>query len=223
MKNPAGLFIVFLLSVILFVQMGCKVDSSENTFPDVTASNDTIIGTIKYRQVDSTGTKLVAWHFGPAMIRAAVGSSTIASAAVVSDGTFVLILPQTVPGKYFTSMVDFAGIQGGTINVTPQVANFVSAPQFMVDYTDKSEAKSLAINLSAFILIDNIPIVDRSYYYNFYGTEGSFTGTSYIGTLFNWAFTKGWGMVDNDFSNNSTHVISSKSVTAAPVNAVWTN
>jgi len=223
MKNPAGLFIVFLLSVILFVQIGCKEDPVENTFPDVTANYDTIIGTIKLRQVDSTGTKLVAWHFGPAMIRATVGSSAIASAAVVSDGTFMLILPQTVSGKYFTSMVDFAGIQGGTINVTPQAANFVSAPQFMVDYTNKGEAKSLTVNLSTFITIDNIPIVDKSYYYNFYDSEGSFTGTSYLGTLFNWAFTKGWGMVDSDFSNNSTHVISSKSVNAAPAVAVWTN
>jgi hypothetical protein len=223
MKNLAGLFIVFLLSIILFVQIGCKVDPVESTFPDVTANYDTIIGTIKYKQVDSTGTKLVAWHFGPAMIMATVASSTIASAAVVSDGTFMLILPQTVAGKYFTGMVDFAGTQGGTINVTPQSANFVNSPQFMVDYTDAGHARSLAINLSSFILVDNIPTVDRSYFYNFYGTEGSFTGTSYTGTLFNWAFTKGWGLIDSDFSNNSTHVISSKSVNAAPAGAVWTN
>lgn len=223
MKNLTGLFIVFLLYLILFVQIGCNVDPVENTFPDVTANYDTIIGTVKYKQVDSSGTKLVAWHFGPAMIRATVGSSAIASAAVVSDGTFMLILPQTVTGKYFTSMADFAGVQGGTINVTPQAANFVDSPQFMVEYTDKGEAKSLTVNLSTYVLVDNIPIVDRSYSYNFYGTEGSFTGTSYLGTLFSWAFTKGWGMVDNDFSNNSTHVISSKSVNAAPAGAVWTN
>jgi len=223
MKKPLIIFFALLFSSVLILQSGCKDEPSDNPYPDVTAAYDTIYGTVKYKIVDTTGTRLTGWDFGPAIVRATVNGDNIATAALSSGGSFELILPETVTGSYFTSMVDYAQTLGGSVVVSPEILHYVSPVIFMVDYTDNGEAKSVEINQSTFVLISNKPVLNKSYAYNFYDQDGSFTGTDFYGNAFNWTFTKGWGIVESFITSTSGTGTTSKSVNAAPVDAIWTN
>jgi hypothetical protein len=134
----------------------------------------------------------------------------------------MMILPKTVAGSEFMSMTEFAATQGGSCQSTPGDANFVETVQFTVDYTDNGVAKTMAISLYLYELMNNKPVVSKSYAYNFYDRDGTFTGTSAFAKSFDWTFTKGWGMVESYFSN-STDAYASTSVAIAPANAIWTN
>jgi hypothetical protein len=223
MKQLFNLFFALLLSSVVILQSGCKDEPSDNPLPDVTASYDTVYGTVKYKMVDNTGTRLVDWDFGPAMVRATAAGENIATAALSSDGTFMLVLPETVSGNYFTSMADYAQTLGGSIVISPQTLHFVNPIEFMVDYTDNGEAKHIAVKLSTFVLVNNKPVVSKLYTYNFYDQDGSFAGTDYYGNVFNWTFIKGWGMNESYGTSTSGSTTTSKSVNAAPADAVWAN
>jgi hypothetical protein len=218
MKNILTLSITFLAILIVILQGGCKEDT-DTPLPDVTAAADTIYGTVKFKLVDANGIQLIDWHFGPAMVRA----DKLADAALTSNGSFTLILPKTVAGSNFMGMSEYAGIQGGTCVATPNNANFVDMITFMVDYTDNGEAKSMEITLSKFELYNNKPVLSKSYFYNFYDRDGTFTGTSLYAKTFDWTFSKGWGMIEAGVSSTSSYQVSSTSVNSAPADAIWTN
>jgi len=220
MKNPAILSLHFIVVAFLIIQSSCTDDNESNPNPDVTASSYSISGTVKFRQVDTSGTKLVDWHFGPGMLRVLIGGENVAVAAMQSDGNFTVILPATVSGDYFSDLSDIAIIQGGTIKVTPETGKYVNSTKFMVDYTENDTAKSITVNHA---LLNYNLTTYRNYYYYFYDNEGSLVGTSSTGNAFNWVFNKGWGMVESNMNSGTTFIISSKSVDAAPDNAVWSN
>jgi hypothetical protein len=212
------------LSIMLFtiatMQSGCNDDPKNDQFPDVTASSDTIYGILKYKQVDSTGNKLLNWKFGPGIIRVVIGEETVYTSALQSDGNFMVILPATIPGNSFTSLSDIAITYGGTIKVTPETARYFKSAHFLVDYTDNGTAKHMVINQA--VLNSNISAY-RNYFYYFYENEGSVLGTGTAGNVFNWTFIKGWGMVESEMSTDATYIIRSKSVNSAPAYAVWIN
>ena len=220
MKKPVILSLPLILFAIIVMQSGCNEDSENNQYPDVTASADTIYGILKYKQTDTSGIKLSDWNYGPGMLRVVIGGKTVATTALQSNGNFMVILPATVSGNYFTSLADIAVIYGGNVTVSPETVKYVNSTQFMVDYTENNAAKSIVIN--QVILNSNLTIY-RTYYYYFYDNEGSVVGKGTAGNTFNWIFTKGWGMVESDMSTGSTYIVSSKSVNAAAQNAVWTN
>ena len=217
MKNLFGLCAVLFLTFTLSVQVGCK-DVKDEPLPDVTASAFTINGTVKLKETDATGTRLVNWHYGPAMIRA----GKLANAALTSDGNFTLILPATIKGSEFMSMDDFTSIQGGTCVAAPSTTNFAGPVEFIVDYTDNGVAKNMPVGQYLYVLSNNKPVVSRSYAYNFYDSDGTFTGKSNYNKAFNWSFIKGWGTIESYYSSSSS-AYSSITIMQAPTEAVWTN
>jgi hypothetical protein len=217
MKLLSGLIAASFLSFMLLLQTGCS-DEEDNTLPDVTAAADTIYGTVKMKSITANGIVLTDWNYGPAMVRA----DKLANAALTSDGTFIMVLPKTVAGSEFMTMSEFIATQGGTCKAAPESTNFVETVQFTVDYTDNGVAKTMAVSLYLYELQNNKPVVSKSYAYNFYDRDGTFTGNSSFGKAYDWTFTKGWGMVESYFSN-STNAYASKTIAAAPANAIWTN
>lgn len=221
MKKLFILPLFFILSAILLIQTGCDDETDNNQNPDVTASTDTVTGVLKYRTVESNAFRLAAWPFGPGMLRVVIGDVTVASAALQSDGNFMVILPATVTGSNFTSLNDIAITYGGTVKASPETAKYVGTTQFIVDYTENNVAKNLVINQ---VVLNFNNSVYRNYYHYFYGEDGSLTGTGTAGNTFNWTFDKGWGMVESYLSTSvPPYIISSKSVAVTPANAVWIN
>jgi hypothetical protein len=210
-----------LLLIVALLQSGCLKDSQNKEYPDVTANADTIHGIVKLRQTDTSGIKIVNWKYGAAAIKAIVGGNeVIASATVNADGTFVLILPATVSGNYFSSLADLAVQQGGSIKATPETVRLHGSTQFKVEYTDNGKVKNMMVNLYT---LDASLSIDKTYYYNFYDLDGTFSGTSATGNIFNWTFTKGWGLVESVKINSSSYAFDSKSVNSATPDAIWVN
>lgn len=220
MKKLIILTLCFIIGAYLVLQTGCTKDPENNQNPDVTASSDTIYGTLKYKQADTSGVHLVDWHFGSGMVRVVIGGETVATAALQSNGNFMVILPGTVTGDNFTNLTDIAAAYGGTITAAPETTKYVYTTQLMVDYTENNEAKSFAINLA---ILNHDLTTYRNYYYYFYDNAGTFAGTGSAGNTFNWKFTKGWGMVESDMNIDATYILSSKSVNEASDLAVWSN
>ena len=217
MKNLIGLCAVLFLTVTLSVQVGCK-DVKDEPLPDVTASAITINGTVKLKETDANGTQLIKWHYGPAMIRA----GKLANAALTSDGNFTLILPATIKGSDFITMDGFSAIQGGTCVAAPSTTNFAGSVEFIVDYTDNGVAKNMPVGQYLYVLSNNMPVISRSYTYNFYDRDGTFKGNSDFAKTYDWTFSKGWGMIESYYSSAAS-AYSSKSVILVPSEAVWTN
>lgn len=208
-----------LLTTIVILQSGCLKDNNE--YPDVTASADTIYGTLKYKATDTVGATIVAWPFGTATFKAIAGlDDVLTSATVNADGTFMLILPGKVAGVFLSSLTDASDRQGGTIAVNPETIRFLSTIQYKVEYTDNGKASSITTNL--YTLKPDFTI-DKSYFFNFYDLDGSFIGTGATGNVFNWTFTKGWGMVESYVISSTSGAFNSRSVTTLPENAVWVN
>jgi hypothetical protein len=223
MKKLFNLSLILLLITMVALQSGCLKEGDNTEYPDVTASADTVNGILKYKQTDTSGLIVVDWPFGAATIKAIEeGSAEVATATVNADGSFVLILPATLPGSYFISLAEVAVQQGGTITATPETVRLAGSTQFKVEYNDNGTAKSMLISLCT-LKADNS--VDRLYFYNFYDMDGTFKGKG-GGTVqnnFNWTFIKGWGMVENYLVNTTTGAFDSKSVNAALANAIWVN
>ena len=163
----------------------------------------------------------MAWPFGTATIKAYAGfNDVIASAAINADGTFLLILPATLSGSYLSSLTEVANTQGGTITALPETVRFLSAIQYKVEYSDNGTPNSFTTNL--FTLKADLS-VEKSYFYNFYDTDGTFAGTGTDGNIYNWTFTRGWGKVESFVISNSSNAFNSKSVTSIPTTAIWLN
>lgn len=207
---------------IITVWNGCAKDEGTNTaYPNVTAVADTIYGTLKYRQTDVAGTMVVAWPYGAATFKALVGSGDVlTSAPVNADGTFMLILPASVSGKYMASLAAEALRQGGTIMATPNTVRFLDYIQYKVEYTDNGAPTSCITSL--YTLKADFS-VDKSYYYNFYDLDGTFIGNGAAGYNYNWTFVKGWGMVESYKPSATSEAFNSKSISSIPASAVWVN
>ena len=215
---------LFLLTVFftLFTWMfsACVKENNEE-YPDVIAENDTIRGTLKYKQPESTGGKIVAWPYGEAEFKVIAGSSTVLSTGKVNaDGTFMVVLPGTVSGGFLSSMADAAASQGGTVTATPNTVRFLSTLQYKVYYTFDGTAKSINTNQ---YLLKSDQSIEKSYFYNFCDSKGTFTGNGSYGNIFNWSFDKGWSLVESVVINSATNAFNSRTITAAPSSAVWVN
>jgi len=209
----------FIMLAFLFFSSCVKEENNE--YPDVVASNDTVSGILKYKQPESTGGKVVAWPYGEATFKVIAGStSVIASANVNADGTFTIVLPGTMWGGYLSSLANIAESQGGTVTATPNTVRFLSTIQYKVDYTFDGSARSINTNLYK-LKADNS--IEKSYFFNFYDMDGTFTGTSAYGNVFNWNFTKGWGFIESYVINTANNAFNSKSVSTIPAGTVWVN
>ena len=220
MKKSISLFAAALLTVLSISLSSClKEDNTE--YPDVVATNDTIHGTLRYKQPESTGGAVVAWPYGEAKIKLIAGAFDVISEATVNaDGTFSLVLPGKVSGGYLSSLQDIAYSQAGTVLATPNTVRVLTAFQYRVDYTFGNESKSMNTNL---YLLKSDFTISKSYFFNFYDMDGTFAGTSYTGNVFNWNFKKGWGMIESVVTNTDGNIFSSKSVASAASGAVWVN
>lgn len=219
------LFRILSISIVLCLALSlnsCLKDNGSNSeYPDVTATADTIHGVMKYYKLISGKDSVVNWPFGAATFKVIAGvRDVIASAPVNSDGSFTLILPSVVKGQYMNSLAEIATLQGGTLEASPTTTRILSVIQYRVDYNDNGT--SLSINTNLYTLKADYSI-NKSYFYNFYDSNGTFTGTSTNGNVFNWTFTKGWGMVESTKINSSSSAFNSKSIEEAPAGAVWVN
>jgi hypothetical protein len=221
MRKTLNLSVASILILFAMLQSGCFKETTGNQYPDVTATTYTINGVVQHKETDVDGSKLVPWHYGEAVVSAiANGSNLITSVKMDADGSFTLELPATIPGIYFSSLSEIAAQQGGTIKATPDDVKLFGTTQFKVDYTENGKSKTANISLST---LNADLSVNRSYLFNFYSSDGSFTGKGTDGNVFNWTFAKGWGMVESYITNSTTNTINSKSVTDAPASAVWSN
>jgi hypothetical protein len=222
MKKILILPAVFLMLTLALVQIACTKDSgTNNEYPNVTATADTVDGILKFRQTDTTGTTLLNWPFGPAIFRALVGENEeLVSAAVNSDGTFQLILPASVPGKYLSSLAGEASSLGGTLKATPETVRFLDNIQYRVEYVNNSTPTSFIAGLHT---LKTDMSIDKSYFFNFYDLDGIFQGTGTAGNTYNWTFIKGWGKVESLKISSTTNATDSRSVGSIPSSAVWTN
>jgi len=209
------------LTMIVSLLFTACVKEENNEFPDVTATNDTIYGTLKYKQPQSTGGIIVAWPYGAATFKVIADSSeVIASAPVNADGTFTVVLPGTMSGSFLSSLAHIAQSQGGTVAAAPNTTRFLSALQYKVEYSFDGNSEVISTNLYT-LKSDNS--IEKSYFYNFYDSDGTFAGTSYVGNIFNWTFAKGWGMVESNTTNSTTYTFNSNSISVLPPAAVWVN
>lgn len=222
MKNRISFPAILLLFLTSLSMSGCLKDDGSNTeYPDVTASADTIFGTLKYNYSLSAKDSVVGWPFGTATFKAVVGvDHVLASAAVNADGTFVLVLPATVSGSYLTALTDVANTQGGSIAATPETVRFLNTIQYKIEYTDKGQPASIFTNL---YVLNEDNTIEKSYFFNFYDSAGNFAGTGTAGNVFNWTFEKGWGKIESTILNSSSRTFSSKSINEIPAGAVWVN
>lgn len=220
MKSKQIFPFVILLLFILSVLSACSKAEDNKEFPDVTATEYTVMGTLKYKLPIPDKDSIVSWPFGSASIEAVVNNDSLVAGLLVADGTFTLVLPGSLPGKYFSSLAGVADYQGGTLKASPETIRIMGSLQFRVKYTDKGIAKSIIVQQYK-LKSDNS--IDKSYFYNFYDTDGTFTGTGSTGNIFNWVFTKGWGMVESNKIAAGSQAFNSKSVSSALQGAVWVN
>ncbi len=221
MKKFFSLPVFILLFTMLTLQSGCLKDGRNTEYADVTAVNDTIYGTLKFKQKLGGVAELVDWPFGQANISAIAGiSGTLAVATVDTAGTFMLILPGTVPGAYLSSLAGVADSQGGTIQCVPNTVRYLSTVQFRVEYSDHGVPAGFIANLYTL----NVDLsIKKSYFYNFYDMDGTFSGTGATGNIFFWPFVKGWGMVESFKISAASDAFNTRSVVDAPSDAIWMN
>lgn len=222
MKKITNLSLAGTLLITAIVYSGCLKDKGSNTnYPDVTAIADTIFGTLKYNQKINGVNNVVNWPFGTATFKViAESSDVLASATVNADGTFMLVMPAKVSGNYLNSLADAAYMQDGSVEAVPNTVRFMNTILYKVEYTEDAVAKTITTNL--YTLKPDFSI-DKSYFYNFYDSEGTFTGTATSGNIFNWSFTKGWGKVESFIISSSSDAFNSKSIASFPASALWVN
>ncbi|MEI8045777.1 MAG: hypothetical protein WCI92_00250 [Bacteroidota bacterium] len=222
MKKTLILPAAILVLTLALVQTACTKDSgTNNEYPNVTANADTVNGILKFRQTDTAGITLLTWPFGPAMIKALVGETDeLASATVNADGTFQLVLPASVPGKYLSSLAGEACRQGGSLKATPVTVRFLDNIQYKVEYVNNGTPTSFIAGLHT---LKTDMSIDKSYFFNFYDLDGVFQGTGTAGNTYNWTFTKGWGMVESYKISATSSSMNSRSVSSIPSYAVWVN
>ena len=224
MKKKLSLSLSLIIIAIVTTISGCLKDDGTNiSYPDVTAVSDTIFGTLKIRQVDTSGNSIVAWPHGTAVIKAIeAGTDVIATGTVNAEGNFTLILPATAQGIYFISLATVAYQQGGSIKATPETLRLMGSTQFKVEYTENSVAKTMMVSLCT---LKTDFSVDKSYFYNFYDSDGTFkgTGAGAEANKFDWTFSKGWGLVESFKIYSTSAAFDSKSVNTPQSDAIWVN
>ena len=212
--------LLFATFILLFALSSCLKEDN-TSYPDVTATADTIYGTVKYKSVDTSGTKVVVWPYGAATFKVYAGmTDVLASTTINTDGSFMLILPATVKGAYMLSLANQADIQNGTVKCTPRTVRYLDYLRYIVEYTKNGAPASLVVNLHT---LNANMTVSRSYFFNFYDSPGTFAGTGIGGDKFNWAFVKGWGPVETYIISSSSSAIDSRTISSIPTGAVWTN
>jgi hypothetical protein len=223
MKKKILFLCTILVSAIAALLSGCSKENGNTEFPDVTASELPVSGNLRYHYtlLPSGTDTVVDWSFGPATLKVSFGDTLVIASAIVSTtGSFQLVLPASIPGHYFSSMSGLASHQGGTVIATPETIRFMRTLQFKVDYTQGGTAKSMLVNL--YKLKADFS-VDKSYHYNFYDSDGTFAGTGATGNIYNWSFTKGWGMVESLVITPGFAAYNSISVNTVAAGAVWVN
>jgi len=215
----------FLSMVVLLMASAyssCNTDNGTDTeYPDVTATEVTVTGMLKYRQSSSGASEVVNWPYGPATFKAILGADQVlASATVSADGSFTLVLPATVSGFYLNSLTAQANSQGGNVQATPETIRLLSTIQYKVDYTSNGTPMSFIANLHT---LNADMTVAKSYFFNFYDREGTLTGTGNTGNTFDWTFIKGWGFVELYKINSTSDAFVSRSISALPATAFWLN
>jgi hypothetical protein len=220
MKKLLSLPFISFFVLVAITQTSCMKNNTVDR-PDVIAAADTIPGVLKYKQVVNSVTSIVAWPYGTATIKAYdVGNYTLATATVNADGTFTLVLPAKVKGNYFTSLSGVVAAQGGTLVATPDDVKVIGTVQYKVECTVDGKATTMSVNLYK---LNANNTVYRNYYYNFYDQNGTFNGKGTAGSVFNWSFVKGWGVVESYVISSSAGTINSKSIAGTPSGVIWVN
>ena len=174
---------LLLTSLILLLFMSSCIKEDNTSYPDVTAAADTIYGTVKYKTVDTSGTKVVDWPYGSATFKVYAGmTDVLTSAPINADGSFMVILPATVQGAYMVSLANQADIQNGTVKCTPRTVRYLDYLRYIVEYTKNGTPASFAVNLH---LLNANQTINKSYFFNFYDSPGTFAGTGIGGSVFN--------------------------------------
>jgi hypothetical protein len=221
MKKTLILFsaLLMLFTVVLF--NGCGKDNGTNSeYPDVTADSYTITDTLKYKQTDTAGINIVDWPYGAATLNAIIGDSiVIASAAINADGSFVLVLPASVPGKYLSSLTAEAIWEGGSVVADPETVRYMDSIRYVVDLVINGLSYKMVVGLC---LLKSDLTVEEAYSFNFYDLPGTFIGIGSSGTHYAWSFTKGWSIIGVGTIFN-TSVYSSSWDKALPAEAIWVN
>jgi hypothetical protein len=206
-----------LLLTLLFSTSCFKDDNDE--YPDVTVDPITVQGVLKYKQLNGSSYQLVDWPFGTATFKVQAGFSTVLSTGTVNaDGTFSVAMPATVSGSLFTALSAVSDLQGGTVTATPATIRIFNNILFAVEYSDNGSVHKIYPGLHT---LNADLSVKKSYFFNLYDGTGTFTGTGNGGSIFNWTFTKGWGMVESTVTDSNTGAFTSVTVSAAPAEAVW--
>ncbi len=221
MKKTLILFVAFLSLSVVVLFNGCRKDNGTNTeYPEVTADPYTITDTLKYKQTDATGINIVDWPYGAATLNAIIGDSiVIASAAVNADGSFVLVLPASVHGKYLSSLTAEAIWEGGSVVADPETVRYMDSIRYVVDLVINGLPYKMVVGLC---LLNSNLTVEETYSFNYFDLPGTFIGIGSSGTHFAWSFTKGWSIIGvGTFFNTS--VYSSSWATDLPANAIWVN
>jgi len=221
MKKTILLLSALLMLFTVVLLSGCRKDNGTNSeYPEVTADPYTISDTLKYKQTDATGINIVDWPYGAATLNAIIGDSiVIASVAVNADGSFALVLPASVPGKYLSSLTAEAIWEGGSVVADPETVRYMDSIRYVVDLVINGLPYKMVVGLC---LLKSDLTVEETYSFNFYDLPGTFIGTGTTGNVYNWTFTKGWGIIETG-NIGSTTAYSSSWVTTIPVNAIWVN
>lgn len=198
----------------------CSKAEDNKEFPDVTVTQDTVVGMLKYKLPVQGKDSVISWPFGKATIEAMVDNDSLSAGVVNQDGSFEIKLPGIIPGKYFSSLAGMADTQGGTLKATPETVRILRAIQFRVFYINNGTAEQLNVKLYK-LKPDNS--IDKTYDYYCYDSEGTYTGTGTTGNTYNWNFIKGWGLVESYKIAAGSPVYNSKSVSNALPEAVWVN
>jgi len=217
--------VLLILSAAMLVSASfftaCRKDNSNNEYPDLTIDTLTIHGILKYKQSGISGTQLVAWPFGAAIIKVKSGvMQELASGTVNADGTFTLVLPGTISGSLLIALSSVQESQGGTIVINPNTVRILSTILFAVEYTDNGTSETLFPSLHT---LNPDLSVDKTYFYTLYDADGTFIGTGDGGNTYDWLFTKGWGLVESYITDSISGAFNSKTVAAAPTAAFWSN
>lgn len=222
MKNSLLIPAAFILLMAMLLVNSCLPDDGDNNeYPNVTATSDTIIGVLKYKPVVSSETPFQKWPFGAATLNVLVGKQDILASAVVdSTGNFTLILPASVSGSALSSLSDVGNFHKGDVKATPATVRYIPSILFKVAYMNKGIADTITMNLHTF---NTDLTINKSYYYSFYDLEGTFAGTGDTGSVFDWTFKKGWGIIESSVISSNDHTFSSRSVVEIPADAFWVN
>lgn len=219
MKNN---ILLFLFACISLLFSACETDFSKNKeYPNVTADDYVLKGTLKHRMITDTGFVVSDWKFGASDIKMIAGNDDVLAKGIVkTDGTFELLVPGTVSGTYFFGLNTLSLSDGGTLIANPETVRVFNAHFLKITYLYGSDSISIYPQLHSF---REDFTVDKVYTLQYFDREGAFSGTAKKGNIYNWSFKKGWQWVESYPIGASTTMFESKTVDYIPANVFWTN